>query len=186
MTTSIVEVRSFPREKPANTIPQALREVGRAGCRALYGPEFGQAKVNDPTNPKLKEWHQVLTGIYFGTTKFGTHVVIGAHIPHYLTSPDNIEAAISHGLLNGAAATPEVAREIPRLLELEGQGVTVIDYREWEKAESGAILLSEALNHPAANLILGGRARTEEYIERYHKTLVDRKKIGVFKANDFW
>lgn len=185
MSIATVEVRSFPKEGAANTIPEALREVETAGCRALYGPEFGKARINNPTNPKLKDWHQTLTSIYFGITKFGTPVAIGAHRPHYLANPDNIEAAIKYGLINGAAATPEVAAEIPRLLDLEGENVSVIDYKDWEKANSGIISLKEALTHPAANLILGGRARTEEYIERYHKIAVNREQIGVWKNNDF-
>ncbi len=184
MTTAIAEVRSFPEGGHARTIPNALREVKSAGYSAFYGPEFARARIQDPTNPKLTRWHQTLTGIYFGTTKFGTPVVIGAHRQHYLTNPNNIEAAIKHGLINGAAATPEVAREIPRLLEMEGEGVFVVDYRKWIDAKSGVMPLEKALTHPAANLILGGRARTEEYIESYHKIAVNKEQIGVWKAND--
>lgn len=181
MTTATAEVRSFE----ASSVADALRKTARAGYKPLTAPELAEERIKDTDNSGLwRNWHNTLSGVYIGKTKQGTGVVAVTHVNHYLTNPDNIEAAIRHGLVRGAAATPGVAEDFERLLEMkDDETVFIIDYADWGRAESGRISLTEALKHPLTVPILGSRERAEHYIEA-HSKVFKTQQIGIWKTNE--
>jgi len=176
------EVRSFEQD----TVWEALRKTTSAGYQALFNPELVDRRIEDASNFNLwRRWHDTLSGIYTGKTRQGTGVVAIAHVPHYLTNPENTEAVIMQGgMIKGAAVTPEVAQEFQRLLALgDDQNLFVVDYKDWEKAGSGVTTLRNALKHAVTVPFLGGRERAERYLEA-HSRAFNTNNIGIWKINE--
>ncbi len=113
-----------------------------------------------------------------GKTKQGNPVVVYAHVPNYLSDPDNIEKVIDQGTINGAGRMPQ--EEFQRLLDLEdNENVFVVDYNALRNSCSWGfeIPLNEAIKHPQTIPFLGGEERAEKYLKKHEEVIGNSRKI---------
>lgn len=142
--------------------------------------------TSDYSAPIWMEFFTSTSLVATGRSKSGNGVVVYAHIPHELSTPDGIQAAKGknyENLVNGAGILSQT--EFNRLLGLEdGKTVFVVDYNDLKASKSGRIPVSEALSHPQIIPFLGvERDEAEAYLKEHSKAYrTDR--IGVWHSDD--
>ena len=159
-----------------------LKECQDSGFRAWFIPEIEDLRsISDKESFIWQKWHASPSVRVTGQTKGGNNVVAYAHVPNYFSNPQNIEKAIKEGLENGAGHYPE--KQFYKLLDMEdGANVFVIDYDALKNSESGVMSISEAMKHPQTIAFIGGKERTEKYLDQHEKVV--GKKIGNYHSDD--
>ncbi len=162
-------------------LAKALEECQASGYAALFAPDLADAKITaSKYSPLWQKWYTAASIKATGRTKQRNPVVVYAHVPNYFSDPENIRKAVEKGLTNGAGIMPQ--KELLRLLELEGEGVFVVDYDKLRKSESGVISVEHALEHPQTIPFLGEKERAEKYLAKHKKSYGN--KIGIWYSDD--
>ena len=161
-------------------VEQALQDCQEAGYQPLFMPQLADARING-TAP-WNQWFSTPSIRATGKTKQGTAVVVYAHIPNFLSNPNNIKEAKEQGLVNYAARLSQ--DEFQRLVDAEDkQNVWVVDHADLKKAVSGRIKITDAIKHPQVIPFLGGQERAERYLPAQAQAY-NTKTIGVWHSND--
>ncbi|MBS3149366.1 hypothetical protein J4455_01565 [Candidatus Woesearchaeota archaeon] len=171
-----------------NSVPEALKSLQKEGYTPVYMPQLADARIEADGDSRVwQTWFTTPSIRATGRTKQGNPVVVYAHTNNYLSTPENIEQAISEGLVNNAGRIPQ--GEFQRLVDLEGltdesgnKLVFLVDYDKFRNSPSGLINVSDALEHPQVIPFLGGEERAQRYLEK-HKTVFG-PRIGVWYTDD--
>lgn len=168
-----------------NKTDKALKTCQTEGFEAVFMPSIADTRIEAPKDARIwQTWYSAPSVKATGKTKQGNAVVVYAHIPNYFSNPNNIETAISQGLINGAGIMPQ--DELQRLLDLaDNENVFVLvgkDYDKLKNSSSGVIPLKNALKHPQTIPFLGGKERAERYLERHKE--VYGNQIGNWHLDD--
>lgn len=117
-----------------------------------------------------------------GRTAAGTPVVLYAHVPNFYSDGANIKKTIEEKkLVRGAGVLPR--EEFTHLLSLEGNGVSVVDYKTLKKSTHGLINLDNALEHPQTLPFLGVSEEEAQAYLKKHKRIYCAN-IGVHYFDD--
>ena len=161
----------------------ALYKCQIAGYDALFMPQIIDTRLSSDKGSFIwqKEiWTPSICAT--GRTKSGRAVVVFAHVPNYFSNPENIEDAISQGLLDDAAPYPE--KEFSKLLDMEDrENVYVVEHYVLRNSVSGLVNISRAINHPMMIPFIGGQERAEKYLDK-HKSLVEKNTVGIWHKDD--
>ena len=171
-----------------SNIPTALRTLQSEGYTPVYMPQIVDARIEADEDSRVwQTWFTTPSIRATGRSKEGIPVVVYAHIDNYFSSPENIEQAMSQGLVNGAGRIPQ--SEFQRLIDLEGltdesgnQSVFVIGYNKLREYKSDVIKVSNALKHPQVIPFLGGEERAQRYLKKHKK--VFGSTIGIWHSDD--
>ena len=176
-------VEAEPFEKlEVNGVEKALRGCYKAKCEPVYMPQLVDARINSPKDSPVWKWHTTPSVRVTGKTKQGNPVVVYAHVPNYFSKPNNVAKAVNEGLTNGAGKMPP--KDFYKLLDQEDkENVFVVDYTKLKNSSSGAIDVTQAIEHPQTAPFLGGRARAEQYLAK-HQQVYNTTKIGVWHYDD--
>ncbi len=164
-------------------IPEALRLYNSKGVEVASMPLAVDKRLSsDGGSPSWNFGYTTLSLKVTGTSKRNNKVVVYVHgIPHYFSESENIRKAVSLGLVNGAGILPR--KEFFRILSLEDNiNVHVLDYRTWERSDSGVISIKKAYKNPAIERFIGNRYKTEQYLKSRQN--VHGKTIGVLRSDD--
>ena len=172
-----------------NRTDKALKACQTEGFEAQFMPSIADTRIEAEKDARIwQTWYSApsvrATGRGKSTNlshKGGTEFVVYAHIPNYFSNPNNIETAISQGLIKGAGIMPQ--NELQRLLDLEdNKHVFVIDYNTLRNSSSEVIPLKKALKHPQTIPFLSGKERAEKYLDRHNE--VYGNQIGIWHSDD--
>ena len=165
-----------------NRADKALKACQDEGFEAQFMPSIADTRIEAEKDARIwQTWYSAPSVRATGRTKQDNAVVVYAHIPNYFSNPNNIETAISQGLINGAGIMPQ--NELQRLLDLEdNKNVFVIDYNTLRNSSSGVIPLKNALKHPQTIPFLSGKERAEKYLDRHNE--VYGNQIGIWHSDD--
>ena len=149
---------------------KALQTLQEQQYRALFIPEFADARIASNKDSPLWDWYLTQSLKATGKTKARNPVVVYAHIPHYFSNPKHITEARTQGLRNGAGPIPQ--KEFLKILTLEDeQTVFVRDHDTLSKATYGLITIKEALAHPQTIPFIGGQERATTYLQQHQNTV---------------
>lgn len=178
------------KEFYTTSVAEALRACQQEGYEALFAPLIAQARIaaaeNKDKEAVLQEiiwqkWWDTASVIATGKTKAGKAVVAVGHVPNYLSNPDNIEAALNQGLVNGAGILPQDGFD--RLLGMEdGKTVFVIDYDAVVRAGSGIMTLAKAEKHPLAVPFVGAKSTLDAYLATHKRVIGEKIGVGYKEA----
>ena len=162
----------------------ALRELLNEGYSPIYAAKLAFLRASVP--PECPLWGVTYTTpslVMKGKTRGGLDAVVVAHVPNYLSNPDNIESAIQDGLVDGYAKIPP--EEFYQILEMEnGKNVFVLSeqgYENYMNSHSGNLAelgylsgnrflaVRSVLLYPAAKPFLGGRKEARDYITAHKR-----------------
>ncbi len=169
ITTPIVraqDVKVFERlEKDG--ILSAYTECVEAKARPWYIPELVDAKTAPNCNDYL--WKNGFTQpsiMVTGRSQAGNAVVVYDHCLNYFSDLENLRKVYQAGLINGAGIMPQ--DEFLKLLDSEdGKTVFVRDHQELMNSVQGEIKVSKCSAHPMVVPFLGGKDRTESYLDAF-------------------
>lgn len=186
MANKVIYVPRFieGREFYDNDLAEALTSVAKEGYEAQFMPSVIDARIQAPKDARIwQAWYDSVSARITGRTKQQNPVVVYAHIPNYLSNPENIKTAKEQGLVNGAANVPQ--EEFQRLLDLEDRkNVFVVDYNTLKNSKNGVISLKNALKHPQTIPFIGGEERAIKYLERHRE--VYGENIGNWHSDDLY
>lgn len=171
----------------ADSIAEALRACQQEGYEAAFMPQIAQARILTAGNGRKERYLEEIIWlrrfdtasiVATGRTRAGKDVVVVGHVPNYLSNPDNIEATVNHGLINGAGILPQ--NEFYRLLGMEdGRTVFVIDHSTLYYASTRGVLnfmaVADADKHPLAAAFLGGTSTLDAYLAVHERYMCDEK-----------
>ena len=193
MTTTNQEFNTFYHQfNPVNdALETNLQNCQDEGFRPAYMPELAEARIKGKVSWNL-EFDTASTKAT-GKTKQGNTVVVYAHIPTSLTTPQGIRLAKAqgeglNGVIHGAALFPQ--EEFQSLVDQDGrtdaQGnrlVWIVDCKKISFPWYGDLRLDQALKSPIVIASLGGEKRAELYLQE-HAKVYKISKIGVWNIND--
>jgi hypothetical protein len=174
---------------------KALEECIDEGYRPLFMPEIIDIKLMTIKQDRIWQVGYISQSTrIFGrgkssniSHKGGTLFVVYAHVPNYLSDPENIKEAHDVGLVFASGIVPQA--EFERLLDMEdGKNVFVLDYlaiNEWNQSncsKTGKFDVDQIKKNPEVVSFLGGMERTELYLIRHKEIFGD--KFHNFKCCD--
>ena len=171
------------------SLEDTLRQCRREGFRASFMPQLVDMRIEAPEDALVwdKAGYETLSLRVTNTTRQGSVVAVYAHIPNYCSHPKNVHKTEEPGLFgidNGAGIMPE--REFYDLLERrDNENVFVVEYKHPSRVKwlsCRVLKLKKALDDPEVIAILGGRERTENYLDAHRR--IHGEKIGVFLKHD--
>ena len=184
MTKPERQTKPFYNADMVAALNQCIDPEQQGGAyKAQFMPGIIDERMNtsDYTAPIWSDWHTSLSLRATGKSKQGNAVVVYAHVPHELSTPEGMQAARKAGLVNGAGKLSK--NEFYRLLDLEDkENVFVVDYNALKNSESDVIPVSKALAHPQTIPFLGGSERAEAYLEKHKEAF--GKNIGIWHSDD--
>lgn len=162
----------------------ALKQCIEEGSKPLYMPDIIRLRIVQEDDIWQKWWQTpsiAITGKGKSSNfskKGGTHVIVYAHVPNYLSEPSNIRKLIKNGTENGAVPIPY--EEFKRLLDMfDNKNVFVFDYKVLSKHPNGIIPFEEAIKHPQLIAFAGDKDVAEAYLEM-HKKVYKETNIGIW------
>lgn len=194
MTTNNQEFNTFyHRFNPANdALETALQNCQDEGFRATYMPELAEARINGKASWKLGFNTASIKAT--GKTKQGNAVIVYAHVPTTLVTPQGIRLAKAQGeelegVVHGAAlfSQKEFQSLVNRDEKTDAQGNRLIWVVDCEKIESdlqyGDLHVDKALKSQIVIASLGGEKKAERYLLEHVKAY-KIKKIGIWHVDD--
>ena len=175
-----------------SSIAEALKMCHRAGFKPTYMPYIVDRRIAAPRNdPLWTEMYDTLSMHVIGETKQGNEVDIYVHVPHFLSSPENIERERND---YGNLELPK--KELIRLLNTQDdKTIFVRDHKavlkfiekNEEEIDIPVYSLERAIEHPHLIPALGGESRTRQYLSKLRK--LGGKNICIWydseKASDY-
>ena len=197
------------RISPYDKLDVALKALQAEGYNPLFMPALVDAKIQAPRDSPLWDRHGFEKSGYstpsivaVGETKQETAVIVYAHIPNYLSVPENIAKEIAFNEQDEHKLSGTLPQEeFQRLLDLEdGVNVFVVDASKLEKWPDEFYGIDSpskkqvrrkidgldmvAINHPQTIPFLGGEERARKYLQRhkevYGETLSHAPESGTF------
>lgn len=149
----------------------------------FYMPDLIRARIATESAHRVwQTWWTAPSLRATGRTAAGTPVVLYAHVKNFYSDGNNIKKAIEEKkLVRGAGILPR--EEFARLLSLEGNGVSVVDYVALKKSTNGVIRVDEALKHPQTLSFLGVSEEEAQALLRKHKSIYGAN-IGIYHFDD--
>lgn len=170
------EVKAFYDSKKDVALQACLDE----GYKPLSLRDLAEARL-DGTAPWIK-WAHTTSLRVTGRTNQGSAVVVYAHVPTNLATPEGIREAKEKGLVNYAARFPQ--DEFQKLVDREDdEAIFVVDHDKFKNAPSDVIPIRKALDHPQTIPFIGGEERAKRYLIG-HQEAYNTNKIGVWHVND--
>lgn len=170
----------------ADNIPTVLNDCQNAGYAPLFMPKIIERRIkNDGDSAIWKEWYVTPSIVATGQTQKGSKVVVYAHIPNYLSKPENIRTVLDAGLSSGAGEIPqEEFLKLVGFAEQGKEGVFIVPYEKLMASLSERIPVDSALEHPQTLPFLGVDETTaKKYLEKHKEVYGD--EIGIWHTDDF-
>ncbi|HLD12976.1 MAG TPA: hypothetical protein VJB87_05300 [Candidatus Nanoarchaeia archaeon] len=161
----VEELRSFYHAD----VSVALAASQSRGFSPLWMPSFLEERLAQPNgHPVWGKWSFTPSSLVTGKSRGGARVALVAHIPSYVSDPENIAAARVGGrLVNGAL--PVADAEVYRLLALEGNGVMVVDHAKLLGAKVGVMPVDETIDHVLTAPFCGSVDLASRYLPRHNE-----------------
>ncbi|MDP1695050.1 MAG: hypothetical protein Q8L34_05930 [Candidatus Woesearchaeota archaeon] len=196
MTVLTPETQPFANRR----IERALKNCQNAGFQVLYMPQVVDDRING-TAGWYSAWDlttkdlQFKSGVYVtpsiaitGKTRQGSKIVVYAHLPTSLATPQGIQRAKQKGLVNGAARFSQA--KLQSLVDADGktdeQGNRLIWVNEYKPSKplEEYVPIDKAITDQEIISFLGGEQRAARYLST-HAQEFDAENIFVRYANDF-
>lgn len=149
----------------------ALAKLMEKGYTPLFMPTLVDSLLNSPSDSPLRQFEHLTPSVRAtGKTSAGTPVVVYAHIPHYLSDPENIKTEINRGLVKYAARMPQ--EKFQHLVDLDetkdwagNRLVWVVDYNPKNALTLEMVSVQQAIEHPETTPFFGAEKRAQDYID---------------------
>ncbi len=158
------ELKSFYHP---SDVAVALAASQSHGFSSLNMPVFLEERLaQSDSHDVWNKWSFTPSAFVTGKSKGGNRVAAVVHVPSYASDPRNIATARAAGsLVNGALPISDA--EVHRLLQLEGNGVMVVDHAKLLKSSVGRMSVDQTLNHVLTVPFCGSERLTILYVPRH-------------------
>ncbi|GEM_PF-2233055 len=170
----------------------ALENCQTAGYQAAFMPQLADVRINGQASWNKKFSTPSIRAT--GRTKQGNTVVVYAHVPTSITTPEAIRQKNSllseRQRIYGHNKVHLPQEEFQTLVDQDGKTddhgnrlIWVIDHDVLVRANFGDVPIAEALEHPQTIPFLGGQERAERYLKEHARAYVT-KEICVWYYKD--
>jgi len=148
-------------------LDETIQSMQERGYQVLFMPQLVDARIEKKVDWNV--WNSTLSIQAVGKTKQGARVVIYAHLPTSLATPESIKASRYQGLIEGYSRFPQ--DEFQELVDADektdAQGnrvIWVVDGQH-HKNNSSKHATTEAIDDLKVIAFLGGQERAKLYLQ---------------------
>ncbi len=163
-----------------STLDKTVQSMQEQGYHVLFMPELVDARIENKVN--WNSWNSTLSIQVAGKTKQGARIVVYAHLPTSLATPEGIRAARYQGLVEGYARFPQ--DEFQELADTDektdAQGnrvIWVVDGQHHKNNSSKHVTIESALDDLKVVAFLGGQERAKLYLQGLEERDKERNRI---------
>jgi hypothetical protein len=163
----------------------ALKDCQTEGYDAMCMPELAKARTDGVI--RFDNWYTSLSAKETGKTKQGNEIVLFNHGRHYLSTHENIAAAIETGLVNGAGILIDeqkvdwFAKDL-KAAEDGNKKIVIADPEKLRKAKYGLMSVDEAREHPISVPFFGDKETANGYFDKHLKNVGNQ--IRIYNSDD--